>query len=49
MLCLLMLAALAGDLILLPAMLVGPLGRCFRRRPRVPAETAAAAEPAVAG
>jgi len=32
MLALLMLAALAGDLVLLPAMLVGPLGRCFKRR-----------------
>jgi len=33
----LMVAALAGDLVLLPAMLVGPLGRCFtpRRRPAV--------------
>jgi hypothetical protein len=35
MLALLMLAALAGDLVLLPAMLAGPLGRCFKphRRP----------------
>jgi predicted RND superfamily exporter protein len=32
MLALLMAAALAGDLVLLPAMLVGPLGRCFGRR-----------------
>jgi predicted RND superfamily exporter protein len=32
MLALLMLAALAGDLVLLPAMLVGPLGRCFKAR-----------------
>lgn len=32
MLALLMAAALAGDLVLLPAMLVGPLGRFFRRR-----------------
>jgi predicted RND superfamily exporter protein len=32
MLALLMMAALAGDLVLLPAMLVGPLGRCFKRR-----------------
>jgi predicted RND superfamily exporter protein len=32
MLALLMLAALAGDLVLLPAMLVGPLGRCFKPR-----------------
>jgi predicted RND superfamily exporter protein len=32
MLALLMAAALAGDLVLLPAMLVGPLGRVFRRR-----------------
>jgi predicted RND superfamily exporter protein len=32
MLALLVAAALAGDLVLLPAMLVGPLGRCFRRR-----------------
>jgi len=31
MLALLMAAALAGDLVLLPAMLVGPLGRVFRR------------------
>ena len=31
MLALLMAAALAGDLVLLPAMLVGPLGRFFRR------------------
>lgn len=38
MLAALMLAALAGDLVLLPAMLVGPLGRCFKRRHR--AETA---------
>jgi predicted RND superfamily exporter protein len=30
MLALLVAAALAGDLVLLPAMLVGPLGRCFR-------------------
>ena len=33
MLALLLAAALAGDLVLLPAMLVGPLGRCFRRSP----------------
>ena len=32
MLTVLVAAALAGDLVLLPAMLVGPLGRCFRRR-----------------
>jgi predicted RND superfamily exporter protein len=32
MLALLLAAALAGDLVLLPAMLVGPLGRCFRPR-----------------
>jgi predicted RND superfamily exporter protein len=32
MLALLVAAALAGDLVLLPAMLVGPLGRCFRPR-----------------
>lgn len=32
MLALLLAAALAGDLVLLPAMLVGPLGRCFRTR-----------------
>ncbi len=32
MLAALMLAALAGDLVLLPAMLVGPLGRCFKPR-----------------
>jgi predicted RND superfamily exporter protein len=36
MLALLMAAALAGDLILLPAMLVGPLGRVFRRSGRPP-------------
>ena len=41
MLASLMLAALAGDLVLLPAMLVGPLGRCFTPRRR-----AAAAAPA---
>jgi len=34
MLALLLAAALAGDLILLPAMLVGPLSRCFKRRQR---------------
>jgi predicted RND superfamily exporter protein len=32
MLAVLLAAALAGDLVLLPAMLVGPLGRCFRPR-----------------
>jgi hypothetical protein len=32
MLAMLMLAALAGDLVLLPAMLVGPLGRCYKPR-----------------
>lgn len=32
MLALLLAAALAGDLVLLPAMLCGPLGRCFRTR-----------------
>jgi predicted RND superfamily exporter protein len=32
MLAALMMAALAGDLVLLPAMLVGPLGRCFKAR-----------------
>jgi predicted RND superfamily exporter protein len=40
MLALLLAAALAGDLVLLPAMLVGPLGRCFRRR-RQPAHAVA--------
>jgi predicted RND superfamily exporter protein len=40
MLALLLAAALAGDLVLLPAMLVGPLGRCFRRT-RGPAAAAA--------
>ena len=30
MLALLVAAALAGDLVLLPALLTGPLGRCFR-------------------
>jgi hypothetical protein len=49
MLCLLMLAALAGDLVLLPAMLVGPLGRCFRRRHRNAEEPVVAAEAAVTG
>jgi hypothetical protein len=34
MLAMLMMAALAGDLVLLPAMLVGPLGRCFKARHR---------------
>jgi predicted RND superfamily exporter protein len=34
MLAALMMAALAGDLVLLPAMLVGPLGRCFKARHR---------------
>ena len=33
MLAMLLAAALAGDLVLLPAMLVGPLGRFFTRRP----------------
>jgi len=36
MLALLMLAALAGDLVLLPAMLVSPLGRCFKPRRLTP-------------
>jgi predicted RND superfamily exporter protein len=34
MLAALMMAALAGDLVLLPAMLVGPLGKCFKARHR---------------
>jgi len=33
---LLLLAALIGDLILLPAILAGPLGRCFERKKRSP-------------
>ena len=33
MLCLLLAAALMGDLVLLPAMLVGPLGSIYKRRP----------------
>jgi predicted RND superfamily exporter protein len=40
MLALLLAAALAGDLVLLPAMLVGPLGRCFRRPARAVADRA---------
>jgi predicted RND superfamily exporter protein len=39
MLAVLVAAALAGDLVLLPAMLVGPLAKCFRRRPSVPGGT----------
>jgi predicted RND superfamily exporter protein len=32
---LLLLSALLGDLVLLPAILAGPLGRCFERRKNV--------------
>ena len=38
MLAVLVAAALAGDLVLLPAMLVGPLGRFFRRKTKSTAE-----------
>ena len=34
MVCILLGAALLGDLLILPALLVGPLGRAFVRRPK---------------
>ena len=47
MMFLMLFAALLGDLILLPALLVGPLGRFFEIRRR--AETPSPSEPSVVG